>query len=370
MGLGIKFRRQAVLAVVAFALAAGTGAVMAESAGAAIPDQWGFAFVNKPSVAGIPDVNHQAGSWPAAFKVHVSPGVVGEVVVSFPQIAGQGGVVHATAVSPNPAWCQAEEWRPSGANEDVVIRCFQPGGTPVFVPFSVTYSRSSSGPIPPGRAYGYVRFHPSTGMATGFNSAGGASAVTASGTGVWKVRLPGLGSSTEAGNVQVTAVNVNKPAKCEVGAWSATAAAQTFVVRCYNAGVTPLETGWNLTYDRGRTVLGTQPKNFAYTFDNQPTLAGPYAPTPAGVNFNSAGGTNSVRTAGAGLRLVTFPMVGVLPDNVLVTPFKGVGGFCNLLALWATSAAAPQVLVRDVACYTAAGKLVNRASFVTYASRS
>jgi hypothetical protein len=240
----------------------------------------------------------------------------------------------------------------------------------VFAPFSITFTRSSKGPIPPGRAFGYVHFAPGTGIVTAFNSAGVANHVNTVAVGVWDVVLPGLGSSTQAGNVQVTAVNSAKPAKCEVGGWISKPAEQVFQVRCYNATVSPLDTGWTLTYHRGRTVLGTQPKLFAYTFDNKPLLAGPYAPAPLTVNFNSAGGVNSVRTAGGGLRLVTFPRVGVLPDNVLVTPFKVGPGFCNLLAPWATSAAGPRVIVRDVACYTAAGALKSQASFITYASRS
>jgi hypothetical protein len=370
MGVAMSVKRQAVSALAIFGFAASGLAVMAASAQAAIPDHWGFAFVDKPSVASIPDVNHQAGSWPAPFKVHATPGGVGQVFVAFPQIATNGGVVHVTAVSPKPAWCQAQKWAPSGANEVVAVRCFQPGGVPVFVPFSITFTTSSKGPIPPGRAYGYVHFEPSPGIVTSFNSAGGANQVTPVATGVWNVVLPGLGSSSQAGNVQLTAVNSAAPAKCEVDAWVASAAAQTLRVRCFNGGATPLDTGWTLTYHRGRTVLGTQPTLFAYTFDNQPLLAGPYAPAPAAVNFNSSAGVNTVRSAGAGLRFVLFPRVGLLPDNVLVTPFKVGAGFCNLLSLWATSAAAPQVTVRDVACYNPVGTLKSQASFVTYASRS
>jgi hypothetical protein len=205
---------------------------------------------------------------------------------------------------------------------------------------------------------------------TSFNSAGGANTVTPVAVGVWNVALPGLGSSAQAGNFQVTAVNATKPAKCEVATWKPTSAAQTLQVRCFNGGASPLDTGWNLTYHRGRTVLGTQPKLFAYTFDNQPANPGPYAPLPAAVNFNSASGVNTVQSAGAGLRLVLFPRVGLLPNNVLVTPFNVGPGFCNLLSLWATSAASAQVTVRDVACYTAVGVLKSQASFVTYASRS
>ncbi len=370
MGREMASRRHAIAAAVALALAVGGSALVAGAASAAIPDQWGFAFVDKPAVPGIPDVTHQAGSWAPAFKVHVTPGGVGQVAVIFPHIAGKGGVVHVTAVSPQPVWCQAQKWGPAGVNEVAFVRCFRPGGAPVFTPFSITFSRSTKGPIPAGRAYGYVHFEPGSGIAATFNSTGAANHVTAVGVGVWNVALPGLGSPAQSGNVQVTAVDSTKPAKCEIAGWTPKPAGQVFQVRCFNATVAPLNTGWTLTYHRGRTVLGTQPKLFAYTFDNQPLLAGPYAPAPPAVNFNSAAGVNTVRSAGLGLRLVLFPRVGLLPNNVLVTGFKVGAGFCNLLAPWATSTAAPQVIVRDVACYSATGKLGNHASFVTYASRS
>lgn len=368
MAVGASIRRRAVSGLAAFGLGAGFLVALAGPAGSAVPDQWGFAYVNKPSVAGIADVNHQAGSWPSPFKVHVTPGLVGQVTVVFPQIGSKGGVVHVTAVSANPAWCQVQKWGPSGANEAAVVRCFKPGGAPVFVPFSIGFAASSKGPFPAGRAYGYVHFEPTAGIVARFNSAGGSNHVVPGPAGVWKVTLPGLGSSGLSGNVQVTAVNPAKPAKCELNGWAPSAAGQTLQVRCFNAGTVPLNTGWTLTYHRGRTVLGTQPKLFAYTFDNHPLLPGPYAPPPPAVNFNSAAGTNTISSAGTGLRLVAFPRVALLPNNVLVSSFKVGAGFCNLLSLWATTSS--QVTVRDVACYTPTGTLKNQPSLITYASGS
>ena len=84
----------------------------------------------------------------------------------------------------------------------------------------------------------------------------------------------------------------------------------------------------------------------------------------------SLSGVNTIRGAGAGLRLVQFPRVGVLPNTVLVTPFRIGAGFCNLITLWATNLALASVTVRDVACYTAAGTLQNHASLITYTSKS
>ena len=346
---------------------AATGIVWAGPAQAAVPDNWGFAYVDTPS--GVPDVNHQAGSWPAAFVVTTTPGAPGEVFVNFPQIASSAGVVHVTAVIDVAVWCQAEHWGPSGPDEVVAVRCFRPGGAPVSAPFVVTFTQSSAKKLTPPQAYGYVHFQPGAGIVTGFNSAGLGNTVTPGPTGVWTVRLPGLGPATaEAGDVQVTAVNPAVPAKCELQAWTPMASGQSFVVRCYDATTNPLSTGWNLTYQVRRAVTGTKPMFFGYSYDNQPANPGPYAPVPPAVNFNSAGATNTLLRAGTGLRLASFPGIGQLPNTVVVTPVRAGPSFCNLNTLWAT--APPNVTVRDVTCYTPTGVMANRQFMITYTSKT
>jgi hypothetical protein len=354
-------------------LGAGLGAVVvlaglavstAVDAQAAVPAKWGFAFIDKPTVAGIPDLNHQAGTWPAPLHAHSAPGAPGQVTVKFPHLAAKHGIVHVTAINSGAVWCQAQKWGPSGLSEVVTVRCFKAGGAPTFSQFTVLFTTSSGGSVPAGQAYGYVHFKPGSGVVTSFNSAGGANTVTPGPTGVWKVKMAGIGSKVQVGGIQVTAVNPAAAAKCEVAAWSWKAAAQMFVVACFDGGSMPLKTGWTLSYQRKRAITGAQPKLFAYTFDNKPTLAGPYSPAPAGINFNSQAASNNVRSAGTGLRLVQFPRVGALPNTVLVTPFRVGPGFCNLLSLWATSG--PNVIVRDVACYTAAGVHKSQPSLTTY----
>ena len=350
----------------AVALAAGLAIIGAGTAQAAVPDQWGFAFVDNPTVAGIPDLTHQAGTWPVPMHAHSAPGAPGQVFVRFPSIASKGGVVHVTAVNDTAVWCQAQKWGPSGTAEVVSVRCFKAGGIPVFSKFTVLFTASTKGPFPAGRAYGYVHFRPGPGIVASFNSVGAVNTVAPGPTGVWTVKLPGLGSTGAAGQIQVTAVNPTAPAKCEVGGWSPTPSDQVIQVRCFDGGSTPLATGWTLSYERRRAITGGQPKFFAYTFDNKPLLAGPYAPAPAAVNFNSQGGVNTIRAAGAGLRLVQFPRVGMLPNTVLVSAFHVGPGFCNLLTVWGT--AVSNVTVRDVGCYTAGGTLMSQRSMITYTS--
>ena len=344
--------------------------VLSGSAQASVPNHWGFAFVSAPAVAGIPPASHQAGNWPPAFKVHTTPGAPGQVAVRFPQVGVKGGVVHVTAVTDTAAWCQAQQWNKSGADEIVLVRCYQASGTPVFVPFVVLFTQSSKAPIPAGRAYGYVRYQFGSGVLTSFNSAGGGNVVAQLAVGEWQVTLHGLGSAGPAGGVQVTPVNPTAPAKCEVSLWASVKSAQVIRVRCYHPGTVPMNTGWTLSYQRGRSIMGTQPGSFAYTFDNKPLVNGPYAPAPPALNFNSAGVVNTIVRSGAGLRLVTFPHVGRLPNTVLVTPFQATpGGFCNLISPWATSGPpSDTVLVRDVGCYTATGAPAARGSLITYSA--
>jgi hypothetical protein len=365
MSASASITRRFAAAATVIGVAAGLLAATAGVAQAAVPNKWGFAFVSKPAVAGVPDLGHQAGSWPAALHVHTTPGAVGQVFVVFPKLASKNGVVHVTAVNQGPIWCQAQKWAPVGANEVVAVRCYKLGGAPVFSPFTVLYTTSSKGPFPAGRAYGYVHVQPPSGIVASFNSAGAANTVTAGPTGEWIVRLPGLGTPTQSGNVQVTAADPSGAAKCEIAAWSPGPSSQRFLVRCYNGAATPLKTGWSLSYQRGRAITGGEPKLFAYTFNNQPANPGPYAPVPPPVNFNSAGGINKIQNGG-GFALIQFPRVGLLPNTVQVSPFKIGAGFCNLNTLWATTASTAGVIVRDVVCWTPTAKIKANASFVTY----
>jgi hypothetical protein len=330
---------------------------------AAVPNRWGFAFVDNPSTAGIPVASRQAGSWPAPFQVHSAPQPGAIVAVKFPRIGGKGGVVHVTAVTDQPVWCQAVSFGPAGPDELVNVRCYEVG-KPVFVPFTVLYTQSSKGTFPGGtHHYAYLHFEPGSGIVAGFNSSGATDIVTPGATGEWKVVLPGVGSSGLAGNLQVTAVNPKVPATCVVAAWNATTAAQSILVRCYQA-TTPLSTGWDLSYTRARAITGTAPKRYAYTFDLHPATPS-YSPVPPEINFNSVPGpASTIHAAGTGLRLVTFPRVGALPSTVLATAAGSAPGFCSLLSPWAVGGSS--AIVRDVACYSGTGARTSRPSLITY----
>ncbi|MEW9534375.1 hypothetical protein [Microbispora sp. NPDC049125] len=346
------------LIATALALAPATGAQ------ASVPNRWGYAFVDTTS--GVPDLAHQAGTWPAG-SVQVTPGAVGEVFVKFPLIGvASGGVVHVTAAVAAPVWCQVEKWWAPLPDEIVAVRCYKYGGSPVHVPFSIVFAEST-GALRAPQAYGYVVWGGAS-IASQYNSALAVNGVTPTSTGVWTVTLPGLGSTGYAGGIQVTALNSSIPVRCKVGGWAPSAGLQKIQVRCHDVTDAPVNSGWTLSYQRERAITGAAipPKNFGYTFDNSPGNPGPYAPVPPAVNYNSQGAVNTVQTAGTGLRLVMFPSVGVLQDDVQVTAFGPGPEFCNLLTLWATSGGS--AIVRDVACYKG-DERVGQPSMVSYVGR-
>ncbi|MFC7648524.1 hypothetical protein ACFQX6_54865 [Streptosporangium lutulentum] len=154
-----------------------SGLAMATSAQAAVPDRWGFAYVN--AYSGVPSLAHQAGSWGPGFNVTVTPGALGQSFVRFPQIATGGGVVHVTAVAPAAHWCQAQNWGPSGLDLVVAVQCYRYGGGPVFAQYTIVFE-TSTGTLPASQGLGYVHYN-GAGITSQFNSASAPNGVVGGG---------------------------------------------------------------------------------------------------------------------------------------------------------------------------------------------
>ena len=92
-----------------------------------MPGAWGFALVPTPS--GAAAAGHWAESVPSPPPV-ASPGSPGQEIVRFAGIGIKGGVVPATAVTDQLAWCQSQKRGPSGSTETVVVQCCLKGGVP------------------------------------------------------------------------------------------------------------------------------------------------------------------------------------------------------------------------------------------------
>ncbi|RKE17652.1 hypothetical protein [Streptomyces sp. TLI_171] len=318
-----------VLALLAALLAVAVPA--AAPAHAAVPDRWGFAYLDNPTPPPgyVPDTTRQWGSWtaPAANPVKVDQVGTGAYVVHFPLIAGPGGIAHATAVNRTGTWCQVQGWGAAGTGLDVKVSCYQPTGAPGNSPFTVLYTASTGAPSTAGGDYGYLFSGlSSSATLTQYNSSGGTNLASHGSTGIWKAWLPGLGGSTPVGNVEVTAVDAAQGARCKVADWFPSATGQTFLVACFDAANVPYDTRWTLSYSVKRAVHGPAfpPKSFGYLWFN--------AGVPAGTNFNSAGGVNALA---AGVpATVTMPGIAVPSDTAHVTAYGSGPGWCQLALPW------------------------------------
>ncbi|OKJ13819.1 hypothetical protein AMK19_10485 [Kitasatospora sp. CB01950] len=336
----VKKPARAVLLVLALLVGLLAAAVPAAGpAQAAVPDRWGFAFLDNPTppTGYVPDPSRQWGSWasPASNPVTVDQTGPGAYVVHFPLIAGPGGVAHVTAVNRTGTWCQLTGWGPVGSGIDVKVACYRPTGAPDNSPFTVLYTSSSGTPAPPGGDYAYLHSTVSGALVTQYNSSGGSNVSGHGSTGIWKAWLPGVGGSGNLGNVEVTAVDPIQGARCKVADWAPSGTGQTFVVACFDASNAPYDTQWTLSYSVKRAVHGPAipPKSFGYLWYN--------GSVPGGTNFNSAGGSNSLAV---GIPFnVTLPAIAVPSDHAQVTAYGSGPGWCQLALPWARSSGTVQL---------------------------
>lgn len=357
--MGIQRRITAAAIGIALAMAGAVG--IATPAQAAVPDGHGFVLWNGAAV--VP-----SGTWPPATTVASGGGGFYRIV--FPGQAAKGGVVHVTAISGRPIWCQALKWGFSGADEIAYIGCYGPGGFGVDTPFTAVFASSSPPDGIPGH-YGYVHADQAGGIVSEYNSAlGSGNVVTPTGsTGEYVVSFPALSTSGPFdGSLQLTAANSNAAAHCEVAKWRSGPWGQDVVVFCFDGAGAKLDSGFNLSYQFERSLFGSAypPKYFGYVWNAPP----PPVPNlgPPSTNFNSllGPGTNGVASSGLGLTLVGFKALAQRPDTVQVTTEGHTGEFCNLQAPWGYNGTT--VLVRNVACYTSAGLRVDAGSFTSYNS--
>ncbi len=324
------------LALGALAATAVTGG---GSAAAAAPDRFGFVLYSGGAVVGT-------GTTPAGTTVGVIG--TGQYKITFVGAARDGGVAHVTAINSAPHWCQVNGYTPSGADEVVTISCHKVGGAPDFTDFSAIFS-SSSGPVTAG-AFGYVNAMPSGALVSQYNSAVLGNTVTHTGIGQWSVKFPGLSTPGPIdGSLQATAVSPpTVPARCKVLGWTSATSGQVAQVSCFDAGGAPADTQFTLTYQYQRSLYGgaIPPKYFGYLW-NQPTGG------PAATNYNSILGPGANTLSAGTLSLVTFPKIGVLPDDIQVTGSGPGSDFCGLNFTWTHSGS--DTIVRDVNCFTNAG---------------
>ncbi|MFI5729055.1 hypothetical protein ACIA49_02975 [Kribbella sp. NPDC051587] len=327
---------------------AGFLTVAAPAADAAVPDRKGWALWDQTAGAVVP-----TGTWPGGSTV--VPVAFGRYQV---KLVGQGapqGVVHVTAINNAPHWCQAENWGVSGADEIINIACYRVGGALDVSSFSVFFVRASGGPAP--GPYGYVDSPPSGGIISQYNSAGAPNTSTNLGVGQYQVKFPSLvAGGTLDGSLQATAVNPQQGARCKVRNWVSSGSGQDVNVLCFNAVGALLNTRFTLTYQYKVSLYGAAipPKYYGY-FLNQP----PAGPPSTNLNSVLGLGANTILAAGTGLSLVTFPKIAFPQNTVQVTAYGSNSNFCGMNTFWFNMSSGPDLVVRDVNCFTNAGAPVN-----------
>lgn len=326
-------------------------------AAAAVPDQWGFAYLDDatPPPGYAPDPSRQWGSWPspASNLATVDQTGLGSYTVHFPQIAGKNGVAHATAVSPFGDSCQVSGWAVNGSGEDVGVSCFSPAGAPDNSQFTVLWT-TSSGNLPVGATgYGYVFSDISGSLLSTYNSSGGANAVSKGGVGQWKVWLPNLGDAKPVGDLQVTAVGVRQDAHCKPVGWAPGATGQTVSVACTDANGKPYDTRWTLSYAVQRAVQGPAfpPKSFGYLWYN--------GSVPPGTTYNSTGAANGLATLGTAWT-VKMPNIAVPSDHAQATAYGNDPGYCTFIGPWSRPSG---TAVLDIACWLPGGAAAPKEQF-------
>lgn len=359
-------RRALVPALAAVLLSGTLAAAPAAPAAAAVPDQWGFAYLHTPTPAfgTVMDPTRQWGGWKATAPglwATVQQGAVGRYRVIFPLTAARNGVAHVTAISNAPRWCQVFRTYPSGSDQVVEVQCYRHGGAPDNSRFAVMFASSSGRMAPAHGAYAYVSVDMLGNLLTSYNSVGAANVTARLSAGVYLVRLPGIGTGLMDGNLQVTAEHPNSPRRCKVARWGPDGRGYYAYVFCFDENNRPADSWFNLTYHRERAVFGGL----------NPPLALGYLWSPAlgsASDFNSSGAMNIVINSGAGLNLVVFPQVGVRETHVQVTAFGDDPDYCGLQEVWQVSGS--DVYVRNVICFDAfSGGPAREDYFITYSSR-
>lgn len=195
----------------------------------------------------------------------------GWYTVWFPNVPAVGATVQVTGYGADDTYCTVEWWRaPSdGApGTDADVRCFNRSGGPANAMFTISQTYRGFG----AGAYLWADTPGTPSTAYQYNSTGGTNTMTNPSTGVFEVRLPGLGGT--GGHVEVTGYAADGR-WCKVGGWSPAGGAQNVTVHCFTAAGAPSNALFTLSYvENTNLLLAAAPTQSAYAW-----VTGAGAPT-------------------------------------------------------------------------------------------
>ena len=222
-------------------------------------------------------------------------------------------------------------------------------------------SRSAVAASPGAVAYVYgnkpsvTNYTPERGFA--FNSTGGGIRIHRSGTGKYRVTFFGLGSFASQGTVDVTAEGL-QPEQCNVVRWvpDSTGTKLLVYVDCWTVAGAALDSPFMAAFTPGGSTTGTTD----FVWANNPT-AHSYTPETA-YQFNSSGGTNTIKRLGTGRYKVLLPGPVVAGGSVKVTAYGTNANFCQV-GQWIAASPGQNVFVD---CFNPAGTPVNNRFTMTF----
>jgi hypothetical protein len=190
-----------------------------------------------------------------------------------------------------------------------------------------------------------------------FNSTGQRIRISRSAPGTYTVHFFGLGGFAGQGTVDVTAEGL-QPSQCAVVHWQADSTGTVLLVRvnCFTVSGAKLDAPFMAAFTSGGSSTGTTD----YVWANK---AGASSYTPSvPFQFNSSGGTNTIKRLGTGQYQVKLPGPIVVGGTVKVTAYGTTANSCQVVE-WVDSAPGQNVFVD---CFTPAGAPVNNQFTMTF----
>lgn len=364
--------------VVPAALVAVLVAAMLVLAGPATPasassvNSWAYAYVDpvgRPNGALPVDPVRSDSSMKS--PAVASKSETGRFVVRFPQaalLATDRGVAHVTAATPQ-RHCQLDEYVNSGPDVVVYVACWGSldrgdAGLIAFrsdAAFTVLWTSAPDVIAASPGAYAYARVES---MHDGIRVAARTSGTTVNAfqTYVYRynVRLAGVGSARDGGNIQVTTLHTPGTSCVPVEWRDVPGGFQEIGVECQDLEGNPVSADFTLSFTRARSILGTTANRFGYveteagentTFNSTGGLAGNvWFPTYEDVSFNFNGAPDSG------------------PFLVLATGFGTRGLFCSAYNWSLTPGASVSAATGRASCASTGPAPQRMRSFETFLS--
>ncbi|MEA2621302.1 MAG: hypothetical protein QOH61_212 [Chloroflexota bacterium] len=316
---------------------------------------WAWAVARHPTTASYHPAAADHRGNPAG-QVTITRASAGTYTVKFNGVGTSNGMPFVTALGTSPRVCNVENWLQQGAKEVVRVNCWNYGGTRKDSQFVVNFIRSccataemaylwASDPTSPT----YTPF-----ASYSYNSTGGTITVNRTGTGEYRVSLPGLGGYN--GSVQVMSMGSDK-AVCNTGGWGTDPGdPQSVVVGCRAlVGGAPIDTYFNLLYARdvGMTGFADPSAKAAYLYADEPTAAS-YLPSSS-YRWSSSGHGPRVTRQAKGRYTVRLTGIAGAGGSAQVTLYNNTKFRCQVSSLPTTGS----TQLVGVRCYGPAGHAVD-----------